>query len=137
MPRDRARVADTRAWLVKAKEDLDGGARLLKPSKALPGVAVFHCQQAAEKALKAFLVWHDVPFRKTLYLKEVGDACVELDAALKEAVGRAVPLTEYAWKFCYPGELKGPSRKEVQIALALATEVFKAILARLPKEARP
>jgi hypothetical protein len=31
--------------------------------------AVFHCQQAAEKALKGFLAWHDVPFRKTHTLK--------------------------------------------------------------------
>ena len=37
--------------------------RLLYPAPLL-GDATFHCQQAVEKALKAFLIWHDRPFRK-------------------------------------------------------------------------
>ena len=110
---------------------------MLKPRKELSGGAVFHCQQAAEKALKAFLVWHDVPFRKTHDLKEIGEACVELDTNLMGFVGRAVPLTEYAWKFRYPGEPEAPSLEEVEAAFALATEVYEAILKRLPKEVEP
>jgi hypothetical protein len=90
-----------------------------------------------EKALKGFLAWHDVPFRKTHYLMEIGEACIAIDATLKELVGRAVPLTEYAWKFRYPGETAAPARKEVAFALVLATEVYQAIIARLPKEVRP
>jgi HEPN domain-containing protein len=43
---------------------------------------VFHCQQATEKALKALLTWHDRAFRKTHNLVELGEACVEIDAAL-------------------------------------------------------
>jgi HEPN domain-containing protein len=50
-----ARVADTASWLRKAKEDLQIARQLVKGSKALSGGAIFHCQQAAEKALKAFL----------------------------------------------------------------------------------
>jgi len=46
--------------------------------------------------LKGFLAWPDVPFRKTHHLKEIGEACIELDATLEEAVEQAVPLTEYA-----------------------------------------
>jgi HEPN domain-containing protein len=42
----------------------EAAERLLK-APALFGAAVFHCQQAAEKALKGFLAWHDTPFRKT------------------------------------------------------------------------
>ena len=136
MPHDPARVADTRGWLRKAREDLQAAKQLLKPSKALSSAAVFHCQQAAEKALKGFLAWHDVTFRKTHELEEIGEACIKLDAALREIVDRAVPLTEYAWKFRYPGEPDQPSRKEVEVALTTATEVYDAVLARLPKEAR-
>jgi HEPN domain-containing protein len=137
MPHDPERIAETKAWLRKANDDLDIAKELLKPGKALSGGAVFHCQQAAEKALKAFLVWHDVPFRKTHDLKEIGEACAELDATLTQFIGRAVPLTEYAWKFRYPGEPEGPSPEEADTALALATELYKAILARLPKEVEP
>ena len=136
MAHDPARVADTVGWLKKASEDLQIAKQLVKPSKVLAGGAVFHCQQAAEKALKAFLVWHDVPFRKTHYVKEIGDACLALDSTLKDVIGRAVPLTEYAWKFRYPGEPAQPSRKEAKSALAIATEVYDAIVERLPKRVR-
>lgn len=137
MPHDPARVADTVGWLRKAKEDLQAAKQLLKPSKAITGGAVFHCQQAAEKALKGFLAWHDTPFRKTHDLEEVGEACIKLDASLKEMVDRAASLTEYAWKFRYPGEPEAPARKEAESALALATEVYRTVLSRLPKEVKP
>ena len=60
MPRDEARVADTRAWLKKASTDLEAG-RYELPNPALAADVTFHAQQAAEKAFKAFLAWHDVP----------------------------------------------------------------------------
>jgi HEPN domain-containing protein len=137
MPHDPARVADTKAWLARAADDLQAAEQLLSGSSALPGVAVFHCQQAAEKAMKAFLAWHDVPFRKTHDLEKIGEACLAIDRALEEVVDRAVPLTEYAWKFRYPGEPASPTQNEAEASLALAGRVYHAIVARLPEEARP
>jgi hypothetical protein len=46
-------------------------------------------------------------------------------------------LTEYAWKFRYPGEPELPPLDEAEAALALAQEVYEAILSRLPPEVRP
>jgi HEPN domain-containing protein len=137
MAHDRARAADTASWLQKAREDLQITRQLLKGSKALSGGAIFHCQQAAEKALKAFLVWHDVPFRKTHDLQEVGNACVKKDTTLNEVISHAIPLTDYAWKFRYPGEPDRPSRREVEEALTIAAAVYRTIRSRLPKEVKP
>ena len=50
---------------------------------------------------------------------------------------RAEPLTEYAWRFRYPGETVELPMKEAQEALALAREVYDAIVVRLPEEASP
>jgi HEPN domain-containing protein len=137
MPHDPARVADTAAWLRKAEEDLAIAEELLKPAKALCGGAVFHCQQAAEKALKAFLVWHDVPFRKTHDLRELGNACIRIEAALKDAIADAIPLTEYAWRFRYPGEPAQPTKREARAALAAARNLYSAVVSRLPKDVKP
>jgi hypothetical protein len=52
-------------------------------------------------------------------------------------VDRAGELTEYAWKFRYPGELEEPPLPEAEAALDLAREIYTAILARLPAEVRP
>jgi HEPN domain-containing protein len=46
----------------------------------LLGDATFHCQQAVEKAMKAFLTWHDRIFRKTHDLVELGGHCVGIEA---------------------------------------------------------
>lgn len=137
MPLDPARVEDTKAWLVKAAVDLRAAQLDLDASPPLCEDAVFHCQQAAEKSLKAFLAWHDQPFRKTHDLEEIGTLCLEADPSLQSLVDRAVPLTEYAWRFRYPGEPIEPSREEAQEALLLAREVFDAIIVRLPTEVRP
>ena len=52
MPHDPQRVQDTRAWLRRAQSDLRAAEIDLTAQPALSGDAAFHCQQAAEKALK-------------------------------------------------------------------------------------
>jgi len=106
---DNARLQDVRAWLTKAKLDLRAAAHEASaPAEGLWGDVLFHAQQAAEKSLKAFLAWHDVPFRKTHNLEALGQRCVEIDASLRVVADRASPLSEYAWKFRYPGEVDEP-----------------------------
>ena len=57
MPPDRRalQIAETRPWLERANEDVLAAERLLGGAEPMAGTAVFHCQQAAEKALKGFL----------------------------------------------------------------------------------
>lgn len=98
---------------------------------------VFHAQQAAEKALKGFLVWHGRTFRKTHSLEDLGEQCLKINAGLKPLIDRAVPLTEYAWKFRYPGDVDEPDTEEADQALAVARELFEGILNELPSDVRP
>jgi len=119
MEPEDARFQDVRAWLCKAVLDLRSATHEISaPEEGLWGDVMFHAQQAAEKAMKAFLAWHDVPFRKTHNLEELGRQCVALDATLETLADQAVPLTEYAWKFRYPGESDEPTREEAEQALA-------------------
>jgi HEPN domain-containing protein len=136
MPLDPVLAADTQSWLRKALLDIKAAEHDLAASPPLLADAVFHCQQAVEKSLKGFLMWHGVPFRKTHSLEELGEQCLDLDATLKDLVDRAVPLTEYAWKFRYPGDPEEPSLKEAQEALRISREAHKAVLARLPHQVR-
>ncbi len=53
---DEAKRELVQGWLLKASDDL-GAARLITQNdRSFPGVTIYHCQQAAEKALKGFLV---------------------------------------------------------------------------------
>lgn len=137
MPHDPELVSETRAWLVKAAQDLAAADHELTASPPLLEDIVFHAQQAAEKSLKAFLTWHSRPFRKTHNLIEHGQSCADIDLSLEPLLRQAAPLTEYAWKFRYPGEPDPPTRREAEMALSTAREVFTAIRARLPREASP
>lgn len=130
-------VAETRGWLVKADHDLRAADMLRAADPPLGGDAAFHCQQAAEKALKGFLAWHGRTFRKTHNLGELGQAVAEISPELASLLRRGVALTDYAWKFRYPGEVEDPTPEEIERALALAREIYQAILTRLPPEVRP
>ncbi|MBM3746669.1 MAG: HEPN domain-containing protein [Acidobacteria bacterium] len=136
MPHDPELLAETRAWLSKAAADLRAAQAMRELDPPLLEAAVFHCQQAAEKALKGFLTWHQVSFRKTHNLEEVGEQCLRLDPSLKAEIDRAAPLTEYAWKFRYPGDPGAPTSEEADEAIACACQVHAAVLSRLPGEAR-
>jgi HEPN domain-containing protein len=137
MPHDPLLVAETKSWFTEAANDLRAVAHEFSAEPPVLVGIVFHCQQAAEKAMQGFLTWHDRPLRKTHSLEEIGDQCLRIDQTRKPLVGRAVPLTDYAWKFCYPGEPEEPSLSESQDAFTLAREVYEAILSRLPAEVRP
>lgn len=79
MTHDPELVAETRAWLLRGLRDLEAGAFGLTAPSPFTEDAVFHAQQAAEKALKGILVWHGVPFRKTHSLEELGAQCEDVD----------------------------------------------------------
>ena len=132
MPLEDAKREDTRAWLLKARGDLAKAHHAMTAEEPFRDDAVYHSQQAVEKAMKALLTWHDVPFRKTHSLEELGRQCIVIDQSLQILVDQAVPLSEYAWKFRYPGEEELPTVVETDEALAIAHAVIDAISARLP-----
>jgi HEPN domain-containing protein len=69
-----------RAWLLKADSDLANAELCLAAGKALD-TACFHCQQAAEKALKAYLIAKNVEFPFVHDLKRLLGYCCKIDAA--------------------------------------------------------
>ena len=106
MAHDPEFVAETRSWLLKAQQDLASADTLRAPEASLLESAAFHCQQAAEKALKALLVWNGMTFGKTHDIRELGRAVVEVSEGMSTLLQEASVLTDYAWMYRYPG----PSR---------------------------
>ena len=62
---DEARLGLVRGWLIKAQRDLATARKLAGDPSPLLDTAIYHCQQAAEKAVKGFLAFHDQPVVKT------------------------------------------------------------------------
>lgn len=128
MPPDPERIREVRSWFVKANEDFRSARAGLDAVPPITGDAAFHSQQAVEKAMKGFLTWHDRPFRKIHNLVELGQACAATEPALGPILARSAPLTDYVWRFRYPGDAEPPSVAEAEAGLALARETFDMIL---------
>src|SRR5690348_14899512 len=101
MQPDAATVQLVQAWLIKARHDLLA-AELLNQNPELRDTAAYHCQQAAEKALKGFLVWaNSVPPKTHNLVGLLGD-CVSVDPAFSSLDSTARVLSPYAVLFRYP-----------------------------------
>jgi HEPN domain-containing protein len=98
---------------------------------------VFHSQQAAEKAAKAFLTFRQIPFRKTHDLTDLGSQCVSADPSLEPILREVANLTDYASAFRYPDEPYEPDAAEAAGALAIATRLGHEIRRRIEGATEP
>ena len=122
-----------RRWLRRAGQDL-AAARHLIDQPDLSTSAAFHAQQAAEKYIKAALVWHQVEFPKTHDMDRLVELMRRADASLGERMREASALTPYGVDVRYPGELPDPSSAEARTALAIAERVRDLVAKHLPSE---
>jgi HEPN domain-containing protein len=75
----------------------------------------FHCQQAAEKYLKALLQESGLVVPRTHDLADVLDLLLPADATLAQLRRQAGSLTRYAVAYRYPGEMA--SKRQMEAAL--------------------
>jgi HEPN domain-containing protein len=130
MTPDPLLLDETHAWLDRARRDLRA-AKVLIGAEEYAG-ALFNCQQAAEKALKGFLTFHQRPFAKTHDLSELRPDCLAIDASLQPVLAQADELTKYAWRFRYPGAPYEPDNAQTADGLERAEATLRAIEHRLP-----
>lgn len=124
-------------WFIKAKRDLTVAGMNLANDPPITDDALFHCQQAVEKSLKGFLVFHDKPFKKTHVIGEIAKDVLIFEPSLEPLLRRATEFTPYATMFRYPGELDIPPVEDAQDALILAQQIYDQVLAKIPEESRP
>jgi HEPN domain-containing protein len=136
---DNPKIKLVRSWLNKARHDLGSAKRLAGEPAALLDTAIYHCQQAAEKSLKAYLVYRDVRFDKVHNLTALLEYCSDLDPAFREFSDAAANLTPYATAFRYPDEFfeEEPSKAEYDVALQQAASLLAFVSSVLPKDAQP
>ena len=107
-------------WLDHAKSDLRL-ARLASSDSSIRREQVcFHTQQAAEKAIKAVLLFRNVGFPLTHDIEELVELAEESGLSLPEAVRDAGILTPYAVETRYPGSWMDISDSDVEEALNTA-----------------
>lgn len=134
-----APVPQARVWMVKAWRDLETARRAVAGEPPFYDVAVYHCQQAAEKAVKAFLVHHGKAYEKTHDIEVLVDLAGEIDSNFLTLADAADALTPYATRFRYPNATFAvePQPAEFEEALKFAQIIHAFVIHRLPADARP
>jgi len=119
----------TARWVRKAEDDIRGARSLEQSKPTLNDLICFHCQQSAEKYLKALLQeWGLVPPR-IHNLVDLLNLLLHSDATLRTLRRQLASLSNYAVDFRYPGD--NASRKQALTALRHAENVRQEIRARL------
>ena len=94
--------------------------------------ACFHCQQAAEKYLKAFLSWHGTEVPRTHDIEEILSLCAKVDASLSSLDIVPEQLTAYAVEMRYDAEF-WPDRDVAEEALKQVGKIEEALQKKLPE----
>ncbi|NLA75595.1 MAG: HEPN domain-containing protein [Deltaproteobacteria bacterium] len=127
------KIEFTREWVRKAENDLTTAEHLFKGGNLYAYAITFHAQQAVEKFLKAFLVWHQIEFRKTHDIQELLDLVSDVDVNLPESIAESANLTPYGVEYRYPGDYPDATMKDAAKALEVVRHVRDEIRYRLPE----
>jgi len=125
-----------RNWLTKAAHDLAVSKKLTSGEDQYADVAIYHCQQAAEKAIKGYLLLHGKEFPKTHDLRLLVQLAVSVNPEFAKCEDAADVLTPYATEFRYPGEIMNPTDEEMDEGIRLAEEIVTYVISLLPGELR-
>jgi len=121
-------------WLKKAQRDL---AVAQKIAADFPDIAIYHCQQGAEKALKGFLVLHDKDPGNTHNINTLIQEASTIKPEFKTELKQAGILSQYNQAYRYPGnptEDFNPSPGELNRAYRIARAVYTNVLQAMPPE---
>lgn len=127
---DVERLAETHRRLRQVHRDVRLANAVSAGEFVEPSGACYHSQQAAEKALKAILVFLQVEFPRTHQLEQLRPLIPDTWSAVRELPG-FVELSEWAYKARYPGDWPEPTERDGVAAVQQANAVWAAVLEEL------
>ena len=130
----KAKVVLVKFWLRKAQRDLAVAQKL---AADFPDIAIYHCQQGAEKALKGFLILHDIDPVNTHNINTLIQQASTIKPEWQTVFKQAGILSQYNQTYRYPSDPTedfNPSPGELNKAFQLAKDVYRAVLDIMPQE---
>lgn len=127
------------AWLARAHNDLALAEFSIGSRHDLLDAEIYHCQQAAEKAVKAFLVSENEDVPKTHDIRRLIQAALVFNPGFSAFAEDAAFLTPLATEFRYPmdDEAPLPTLEQANKALAASRRIYDFVLSVLPTETHP
>lgn len=123
---DTERMSETQRWLRFAAEDMLAAQALLTDRHLPPRLACWLSQQAAEKALKAALIFHQIDFPRTHDLDLLRNLLPEQVTA-KSTFPDLAALTEWGVEARYPGDWPDATPADGEEAVRQADAICRCI----------
>lgn len=120
-----------RQWIAKARGDLLNADNNLAAQDVPYDTVCFHCQQAAEKLMKGFLVANGCEYPITHNLFVILERILEFDPTVDYMRETLAILNPYSVEIRYPGDAWMPTPDDAKEARRAAQEVFEWIRAKL------
>ena len=132
-----AKAQLVQSWLTKAQHDLASARVLAASEPPLLDTAIYHCQQAAEKAVKGYLVFCDQEVERVHDIEVLIRSAMSCAQEFVDWIDVGIELTPYARIYRYPGYATEPSREQLEQAIAAAEGLYSFVLSLLPEQMRP
>jgi HEPN domain-containing protein len=122
-----------KSWIDKANNDLRNVELLLKSNEEfLPtDTMAFHCQQAVEKFLKAYIIFNNEKILFTHNLADLVQICAKFDNSFESIIEKVETLTPFAVEIRYPDNALFPSNNEIKDFYQIAVYVKNFVLSRI------
>jgi len=124
--------AELQQWKEVADNDLNLADFSSKNMWPVPfAIICFHCQQAVEKYLKWFLIFHDIEPPKIHDLEELEKICEKIQPKFSDIYEKCSLLSGYAVQSRYPNELR-VGKQDMDKALEYAKAIREFIRSLFP-----
>ena len=115
-------------WIEKAEHDVIAAETLIGVRPLILDVACFHCQQAVEKFLKAFLIFKGIEIARTHDIVLLQEQCSAIDTDFSDIDFKN--LHTFAVDARYP-DFISPSIEETKEYLSIAKKIKELVFSKV------
>lgn len=124
-------VSEIKQWIIKGDHDLGTAKITYLHIPDYLDTVTFHCQQAVEKYLKAYLIFQTTTFRFSHDLVYLLDLINQNDSDFEEYYDSVSELQGYAVEIRYPNETIYLSNEKVEKAISIAKIVRELVVLKM------
>ena len=124
-------VNEIEQWIIKGDHDLGTAKVTYLHIPEYLDTVTFHCQQAVEKYLKAYLLYQSLSFKFTHDLVYLLDLITQKDTDFEMYYDSVSELQGYAVEIRYPNESIYLSNEKVETAILIAKTIRDVVTQKM------
>jgi HEPN domain-containing protein len=122
---------EIKQWIIKGDHDLGTAKVTYMHIPEFSDTVTFHCQQAVEKYLKAYLIFLSIEFRFTHDLVYLIDLINQRDSEFERFYDLVSELQGYAIEIRYPNETIFLTNEKVEKAILIAKNIREFVSGKI------